>query len=109
MGEYRHVQKALSHVSSKLRENLLPKKDLEETRARVSNPYESAGASNVYNLQPSHQVSLFLSLKLEFSLLSVLLRMTNCFFHLRTMVVRQNHRKQQTEVILSRYQMVNLS
>uniref|UniRef100_A0A1J3JBB7 KH domain-containing protein n=1 Tax=Noccaea caerulescens TaxID=107243 RepID=A0A1J3JBB7_NOCCA len=55
MGEYRHVQKALSHVSSKLRENLLSKKDLEEMRARVSNPYESAGASNVYNLQPSHQ------------------------------------------------------
>ncbi|CAA7019786.1 unnamed protein product [Microthlaspi erraticum] len=50
MGEYRYVQKALSHVSSKLRESLLPKKALEEMRARVSNPYES-----VYNLQPSHQ------------------------------------------------------
>ncbi|KAF8051016.1 hypothetical protein N665_1820s0002 [Sinapis alba] len=47
MGEYRHVQKALCQVSSKLRENLLPKKVLEEVRARVS--------SNPYNLQPSQQ------------------------------------------------------
>ncbi|KAJ0260458.1 RNA-binding KH domain-containing protein [Hirschfeldia incana] len=46
MGEYRHVQKALSQVSSKLRENLLPNKVVEEVRARVSNPY---------NLQPSQQ------------------------------------------------------
>ncbi|KAF8079639.1 hypothetical protein N665_1012s0013 [Sinapis alba] len=53
MGEYRHVQKALSHVSSTLRENLLPTKDLEEMRARVSNPYENGGAN--YNLQPSQQ------------------------------------------------------
>ncbi|KAL0733663.1 hypothetical protein Bca4012_009873 [Brassica carinata] len=53
MGEYRHVQMALSHVSSKLRENLLPKKDLEETRARVSNPYENGGAN--HNLQSSQQ------------------------------------------------------
>lgn len=50
MGEYRHVQKALSHVSSKLRENLLPTKDLEETRAA----YENGGA-NYNNLQPSSQ------------------------------------------------------
>ncbi|KFK32800.1 hypothetical protein AALP_AA6G289800 [Arabis alpina] len=54
-GEYRHVQKALSNVSSKLRENLLPKEVLEEMRARVSNPYESAGTSQNYNLQPSQQ------------------------------------------------------
>ncbi|CAH8371966.1 unnamed protein product [Eruca vesicaria subsp. sativa] len=53
MGEYRHVQKALSHVSSKLRENLLPKKDVEEMRARVSNQYEN-GVAN-YNLQPPQQ------------------------------------------------------
>ncbi|KAG2286505.1 hypothetical protein Bca52824_046109 [Brassica carinata] len=46
MGEYKHVQKALCQVSSKLRENLLPKKAVEEVRARVSNPY---------NLQPSQQ------------------------------------------------------
>ncbi|KAJ0233394.1 hypothetical protein HA466_0283570 [Hirschfeldia incana] len=51
MGEYRHVQKALSHVSSKLRENLLPTKDLEAMRDRVGNPYENGGAN--YNLQPS--------------------------------------------------------
>ncbi|KAG2330967.1 hypothetical protein Bca52824_002147 [Brassica carinata] len=55
MGECRHVQKALSHVSSKLRENLLPRKDLEEMRARVGSPYENGGAS--YNLQPSQQAS----------------------------------------------------
>jgi poly(rC)-binding protein 2/3/4 len=55
-GEYSHVQKALTHVSSKLRENLLPKKVLGEMRARVSNPYESAGGrSQIYNLQPSQQ------------------------------------------------------
>ncbi|KAG5401318.1 hypothetical protein IGI04_015925 [Brassica rapa subsp. trilocularis] len=46
MGEYRYVEKALCQVSSKLRENLLPKKAVEEVRARVSNPY---------NLQPSQQ------------------------------------------------------
>ncbi|CAF2114211.1 unnamed protein product [Brassica oleracea var. botrytis] len=54
MGEYRHVEKALSHVSSKLRENLLPRKDLEVMRARVGNPYENGEAN--YNLQPSQQV-----------------------------------------------------
>ncbi|KAG2259222.1 hypothetical protein Bca52824_078516 [Brassica carinata] len=54
MGEYRHVEKALSHVSSILRENLLPRKDLEVMRARVGNPYENGGAN--YNLQPSQQV-----------------------------------------------------
>ncbi|VVB08403.1 unnamed protein product [Arabis nemorensis] len=54
-GEYRHVQKALTTVSSKLRESLLPKEVLEEMRARVSNPYESAGASHNYNMQPSQQ------------------------------------------------------
>lgn len=54
MGEYRHVEKALSHVSSKLRENLLPTKDLEVMRARVGNPYENGEAN--YNLQPSQQV-----------------------------------------------------
>ncbi|XP_024014341.1 KH domain-containing protein HEN4 isoform X3 [Eutrema salsugineum] len=53
MGEYRHVLKALTHVSSKLRGNLFPKKVLEEMRARVSNPYESEAAK--YNLQPSQQ------------------------------------------------------
>lgn len=63
--EYSHVQKALSHVSSKLRENLLPKEVLEEMRARVINPYESAGTSQIHNLQPSQQVSLFISRKLE--------------------------------------------
>lgn len=47
MGEYRHVQKALSHVSSKLRENLLPTKDLEDMRAA----YENGGAN--YNLSVS--------------------------------------------------------
>ncbi|KAL0897911.1 hypothetical protein Bca101_081872 [Brassica carinata] len=46
MGEFRHVQKALCQVSSKLRETLLPKKVVEEVRARVVNPY---------NLQPSQQ------------------------------------------------------
>ncbi|XP_048633583.1 KH domain-containing protein HEN4-like [Brassica napus] len=46
MGEYRYVEKALCQVSSKLRENLIPKKAVEEVRARVSNPY---------NLQPSQQ------------------------------------------------------
>lgn len=50
MGEYRYVEKALCQVSSKLRENLIPKKAVEEVRARVSNPY---------NLQPSQQVSVF--------------------------------------------------
>ncbi|KAL1193378.1 RNA-binding KH domain-containing protein RCF3 [Cardamine amara subsp. amara] len=54
-GEYSHVQKALSHVSSKLRENLLPKEVLEEMRARVINPYESAGTSQIYNRQESQQ------------------------------------------------------
>ncbi|CAN6979553.1 unnamed protein product [Brassica rapa subsp. trilocularis] len=54
MGEYRNVEKALSHVSSKLRENLLPRKDLEVMRARVVNPYENGGAN--YNLQPPQQV-----------------------------------------------------
>ncbi|CAH8337268.1 unnamed protein product [Eruca vesicaria subsp. sativa] len=46
MGEYKNVQEALCQVSSKLRENLSPKKVVEEVRARVSNPY---------NLQPSQQ------------------------------------------------------
>lgn len=54
-----HVQKALSNVSSKLRENLLPKEVLEEMRARVSNPYESGGTSHKYNPQQSQQVSVF--------------------------------------------------
>ncbi|EOA26727.1 hypothetical protein CARUB_v10022813mg [Capsella rubella] len=54
-GEYSHVQKALTHISSKLRENLLPKKVLGERRAGVSNPYENAGTSDTSNLQPSQQ------------------------------------------------------
>ncbi|XP_010429180.1 PREDICTED: uncharacterized protein LOC104713701 [Camelina sativa] len=54
-GEYSHVQKTLTQISSKLRENLLPKKVLGEMRARDTNPYESEGTSHIHNLQPSQQ------------------------------------------------------
>ncbi|XP_010472247.1 PREDICTED: KH domain-containing protein HEN4-like isoform X2 [Camelina sativa] len=56
-GEYSHVQKTLTQVSSKLRENLLPKKVHGEMRARVSKSYESAGTNHIHNLQPSQQIA----------------------------------------------------
>ncbi|XP_010417019.1 PREDICTED: KH domain-containing protein HEN4-like isoform X2 [Camelina sativa] len=46
-GEYSHVQKTLTQVSSKLRENLLPKKVLGEMRARDTNPYLQPSQQNV--------------------------------------------------------------
>ncbi|KAG2328690.1 hypothetical protein Bca52824_011418 [Brassica carinata] len=55
MGECRHVQKALSHVSSKLRENLLPRKDLEEMRARVGIRYENGGAKAILSVSNGEQ------------------------------------------------------